>query len=207
MKLTALLLAAGALCCAGAQAQQSPAEVRLRDQLRQTTTDLRQAQDENAELKLKLQQAQQPAAPAPAAKPAPAVDDARLRSLAGKAEAESARAASLQQQLDQAQKALEQWKQAYEQAVALARGRDAEAKKYQALYTEADTHGKSCEADNVKLVQIGGELLDRYKHKGVWSAVSDAEPLTGLHRIEMEKLAQDYHARIVDATVQPAATP
>lgn len=205
MKPAIVIVAACILCCAGAQAQQSPAEARLRDQLRQTTLDLRQAQDENSALKLKLEQAT-PAVPA-AQPAAAAADQAKLRGLAVQVQAGNARATALQRQLDEAQKSLEQWKQAYDQVVALAKARDAEAKKYQGLYGEADTRGKSCEADNVKLVQIGDELLERYKHKGVWSAMGDAEPLTGLHRVDMEKLAQDYHARIVDATVKPAPAP
>jgi hypothetical protein len=199
-----LLISCVALA-APAQAQ-SPAEARLRDQLRQTTLDLRQAQDENSALKVKLDALSQQAAPppAPVAAAPTAADTARLGRLQAALSAEQAKTAAALQQGDSDHKALAQWQQSYAQLLTLAKSRDADAKKFEAMYKEEDSHAKACTQSNVRLVQISDELLSRYKNKGVWDAMGDGEPLTGIHRVELEKIAQDYHARIVDSTVKPA---
>lgn len=209
MKVPLLLLAA-ALCLLtqGAQAQSDSAEDRTRDALRQTTLQLRQAQDENADLRAKLQAQEQQLAQlmqnAAAAKAPAPMNAAELAKLRQSLEAQSADAAALRQQLDDAQKTLAQWQQGYQQAADLARSRDAEAKKYESLYHDTDTREQSCEQKNAELLNLGNELLDRYKNKGVWESLGDDEPFTRIHRVRLEKLAQDYHARLLD---QKAASP
>ena len=143
---TMLRFAAALLCCAwAASAQaQSAAEARLRDQLRATTTELRQAQDENSELKVKLQNLpQQASAAAPPSAPAPAEDLARVHSLEAELRDDGAKSAALQRQLDETQKVLQQWQQSYAQLLALAKTRDADAKKFEAQYQDADGSWRS----------------------------------------------------------------
>jgi hypothetical protein len=199
-----LALGLAVLVCTGAQAQ-SAAETALRDQLRKTILDLRQLQDENAGLKAKLAAAApQPAAPVAPAAPAPErkpeAGDAKLQ---GALKSEKDHGKALQRQLDNANKVLAQWQQVYDQAVALARGRDAEAKKFEGLYHQVDDHVNACDRKNTILVQIGEELIERYKEKDTWEALKDGEPLTGIHHVKLERIAQEYHARIVDATSAP----
>jgi hypothetical protein len=181
---------------------QATAEDHLRDQLRQTTLQLRQALDDNADLKAKLDQlgAQQaPAAPAPK----PPVDE-QAAALRRNASAQAAQIAALQQELDASKQSLAQWQKGYQDAAEQSRSRGADAKKFEAQFQDADHRAAACSADNAQLVQISNELLERYKNKGVWSTIADRELLTGIHRVELEKAAQDYHARIVDSTVQPS---
>lgn len=188
------------LVCAGAQAQ-SAAETALRDQLRKTILDLRQLQDQNAALKAQLAATgPRPAPAAPAPEPKAAAGDAKLQ---GALKSETDKAKALQQQLDNANKVLAQWQQVYDQAVALARARDADAKKFETEYHQVDDHVNACDRKNTILVQIGEELIERYKHKDTWDALKDGEPLTGIHHVKLERIAQEYHARIVDATSAP----
>lgn len=184
-----------------AVAQTGTPEDRLRDQLRQTTLQLREAQDENAGLKAKLlsmsQQLDAVQHAAPAA--APAQDKDLRRGLAQR----SAEIDALKQQFDLSQKLLAQWQQAYQQAAGIARARDADAKKCDAMFLQADSHARSCDADNAELVRISSELVDRYEHKGVWASLRQDEPLMQWSRIELEKQAQTYHAAVVDHTMEP----
>ncbi len=183
-----------------ALAQSASPEERLRDALRQTTLQLRQAQDENAELRAKQQALeQQQAAPKPQA---PAADAAQLVNARRALEAKTAAAATLQQQLDDAQKALGEWQKARQEAVDLARKRDADATRFQGLYEQIQARALSCEQKNAQLYSLGNELLDRYKNKGVWDAMKDDEPFTRIHRVNLEKLAQDYHDKLLDQKVQ-----
>jgi chromosome segregation ATPase len=188
----------------GAYADSNPGDDRLRDQLRQTTLQLRQTEDENAELKAKVDTLSQQAA---AAQPAPkkaSDDNPQLRHQLAES---NTKVADLQQQLDAAQKTLEQWKTAYQQATTLARTRDTDARNLDAKLHESDAHTTACEDKNAKLVQLSDELLQRYKGKGVWESLRNDEPLTQLHQVQLQQLAQEYHGRIVDATMpQPAGS-
>ncbi len=60
---------------------------------------------------------------------------------------------------------------------------------------------------NLRLFEIGNELLDRYEHKGVWSTLKAAEPFTGLKRVELENIVQDYRFALDDQRVDAPAAP
>jgi hypothetical protein len=196
-RLTSILM----LVLAGsAHAESDAMQQRLLDQLRQTTLQLRQVQDENAELKSKLDAANGRLAARPAAAPQAHSEDPALRR---KLAVQTSRSEALEQQLAQTQKVLAEWKQGYGKAVDVARARDADAKKYEALYKASHARATACTADNAQLVTIADELVSRYKGKGVIEALRDNEPLTGIHRVSLEKLAQTYHDKVVDATVVP----
>ena len=58
-----------------------------------------------------------------------------------------------------------------------------------------------CEGNNAKLYQYGTELLTAYEHKGCGSALLQAEPVTGLKRVEIENLIEDYRDKLNDQQV------
>lgn len=199
-------LAACALMAAATSAQAQAPDARLRDQLRQSVTELRKAQDENSALKAELETLRRngPAAPpAPAAAPAaPAANTAELRRLREQSSSDSARAAQLQEQLAATQKVLEQWQDSQKKAVLLARTRDADATRFETELQETRTAATACEAKNVTLVKIADELIVRYRDKSAWSSLRDKEALFGSSSIEFEKLGQEYRGRVIDASVQ-----
>lgn len=187
------------LWVAGARADEV-LEARLRDQLKAAVTQVRQLQIENASLKSDLAKSAAAPVSAPAAPAAPATDAAPSEELQASLDAQASRADGLEAQVAQLKKTLAQWEQSYAQATALARDRDAAAKKSDALFQGLQAHVEACENNNATLVSISRELLDRYKNKGVIAAARDKEPLLGLHRVELERLAREYHSRILDAT-------
>lgn len=176
-------------------------EARMRTQLRQTVTELRQLQDENADLKAKLDAATKQ----PVNQPEPVkVDDTELVGLRRSLQSQTLKTESLQKQVDLDKKTLGEWQKSYDLAVTTAKARDAEAKKYEALYKEVSGGVQACNDKNAKLIEISEQLLDRYKNKGVMEAARHTEPLLGIHRVELENLIQEYHGKIVDSTVIPA---
>ena len=207
MRITKRLAAAAMLLGACGLAQAQTVEAKLRDQLRQSVTELRQAQDENASLKAELDNLRRngPApvvAAAPAPEPAkPAVDAAELRQARARASNESARAKQLEEQLASTQKVLVQWQDSQKQAAQLARARDAAAREFETQLTQTRETVTACEAKNVTLVSIADELVGRYRNKTTWATVSDREPMLGLSR-QYELIAQEYRGRIIDASVQ-----
>lgn len=61
-----------------------------------------------------------------------------------------------------------------------------------------------CEGNNAKLYQYGTELLGAYEHKGCGAALLQAEPVTGLKRVEIENLMQDYRDKLDEQKRQPS---
>lgn len=177
-------------------AQSSPAETRMREQLRQTATRLREVQDENQALKAQLQTLQEQA-PAPA-RVAPPRPDPGLQS---QLRAHEARASEMDRRIGQSEQALAQWKTGYEQAATAYRTRDADAKRLEAQLEHALQHDRACVANNVELVQISKELIQRYKDKALGEWIADREPLTQLGSVRLEQLAQDYRAKVADLAV------
>jgi chromosome segregation ATPase len=55
---------------------------------------------------------------------------------------------------------------------------------------------------NRRLFEIGNELLDRFENKGVWASLRESEPFTGLKRVELENIVQDYRFAIDDQRVE-----
>ena len=69
----------------------------------------------------------------------------------------------------------------------------------------ADGQGlKVCAQKNVQLAGIANEALDRYEKKGCFGALAQAEPFTGLKRIEVENAVEEYRQK-VDSLQVPAA--
>lgn len=54
----------------------------------------------------------------------------------------------------------------------------------------------ACEEKNLRLYKIGVELLDRYKNKGVFQAIRQAEPFTQLEWAGMENLLAEYREKL-----------
>jgi chromosome segregation ATPase len=67
---------------------------------------------------------------------------------------------------------------------------------------------KVCYGNNRQLLDINRELLARYEGKGVFDALRQKEPFTGMTQVEVENLVQDYRYKLDDFTVNaPAAAP
>lgn len=180
-------------------AEPGSAEDRLRGQLRQTTLDLRSAQEQLASLRAENDSLKAAAA---LAKPAatPAVDAAAQRALAAK----SAELASLRAESSSNREALAKWQSAYQEAAEVARTRDLELRRLSEAGEQAGNYGRDCAAKNRELVDIGQQLLQRYRDKGVFSSLAQAEPLTGLAKVRFETLVQEYAGKLADAAVPPA---
>lgn len=173
-------------------------ETKLRDQLRQTTLALREAQSMNAELKLKADTAAAEAATAKAAPAVPEVDPELVASRSA-LRSEQARAVALQGQFDDAKKQLATAQTQSAASAALVKQRDSELQQRITELKEANGRIALLDTRNAALVDIGLQLLERYKQKTVWDALRDREPLTGLHRVQFETLVQDYRNRVLDA--------
>jgi seryl-tRNA synthetase len=208
MTFKALLLGAGmTLALAGAaQAADASIENRLRDQLRSTVTQLRELQDQQAMLQAQKSAAEQErdalkkkvGGGAVSAK-ATAQAAALRRSLASTREEadalkqtaaeKDAELASLKQQLDQAQAALH--------------AQQSEDEALKATLASTSSTLEACKVKNVELIRLGHEILDRYKKVGIGTVVGAKEPFTGLKRVQLQNIAQDYGDRLYSGRYDP----
>lgn len=64
--------------------------------------------------------------------------------------------------------------------------------------SEAEQRIEGHLGNNRRLAEIANELLARYENKGIVEAFKEREPLTGLERVELENLVQEYRFEIED---------
>lgn len=172
---------------------------RLRDQLRQTMLEMRKVQDENSELQMKL------AGVAAQAKP---VESAR----ASRAEIDKVRGgmkqeiSKMQAEMDAINERLSAAQQSLADALKQLDEKNTLLKSAQGRVGVVGVRIARCEKDNVDLVRISGELLQRYHDMGVWEAIWTKEPLTGLMRVRRENLVEKYRGQIIDATEDVVTT-
>lgn len=53
-----------------------------------------------------------------------------------------------------------------------------------------------CEKKNMALYELNIDILDKYKKKGVWSALLQTEPFTQIKKVEMENIIQEYKEKL-----------
>lgn len=58
------------------------------------------------------------------------------------------------------------------------------------------------EARNLALFKLANEILKRYEHFGLGDALAAKEPFTGVARVKLENLVQDYQDKLVDQRVK-----
>nr|WP_202126922.1 hypothetical protein [Cupriavidus sp. SW-Y-13] len=208
-----------ALAASGAQAQQATMEERLRNQLRITTTQLQQAQNELAALK-----AGQPQAGAGNAGSAGNTDSASLKKEleATRAQlaaergareklADAARQSQLQGQgvAEKAASQVAQFRGAYDELLRMARGIDAERQKLASEATTQKAALQRCETANAKLYAVGQDILRAYETVDLTTVMASRQPFAAQSRVRYEQIAQDYGDKLYegrfDANAVPAA--
>jgi chromosome segregation ATPase len=80
----------------------------------------------------------------------------------------------------------------------------AEQQALQGKLTAEEEYGQICTKKNQQLARVTSELMARYQKKGVWAALVNAEPLTGLSSVETENLLQDYSDRVEENKIDKA---
>ncbi len=120
-----------------------------------------------------------------------------------KADGEAQRVAGLGRELGGLRKAKEdlaarlaqveaELKQAREQVVSL----ESEGKRLQASLGGEKQQHAACVARNQEMHKTGLDILARYRDKGCSDSVLQAEPFTGLKRVEIENAAEDMKERL-----------
>lgn len=190
-----LSIAVVALLIANANAD----DARLKETLRTLTLRLRSAETERNTLlsdKAQLEQEKKTlSGKVDALNKQVATDKAQLDLMEAK-----------QKELDETKESLGKWKAAYEQITTAAQKSEAERTKLASESVILRRKLEDRERKNLELFKLGNEVLTRYEKFGLGEALSAKEPFTGITRVKLENLVQDYQDKIADNRVKPEGT-
>ena len=170
---------------------------RLREALRGATLQSRALEDQRAALQAKLADAEREKAAAKAE-----VDAAKAQ--AKKIDKEHRDAIEeFNKRLAERDETLEKWKAAYEEAVTVARAKDAERAKFEGEASAYKASTKSAQAKNGLLIKAGRELLHRYQTVTIGDTIVAHEPVLGLRRVQIQNELQDTNDKFLDQKAIP----
>lgn len=192
--LVAALMAAAMFC--GAARAESEAD-RLREALRSATAQARQMEDQRTALQARIADADREKAALKAQVDAAKAEVKQIQKQHREAVDE------FNQRLEERNQTLEKWKGAYEEAATVARTKDAERAKFEGEAAAFKASTKSCQAKNTQLVNVGRDILKRYRSLTLGDALVTTEPLTGLGRIDAQNFVQDSTDKLLDQKATP----
>ena len=79
----------------------------------------------------------------------------------------------------------------------------AENARLQSLLARQGTELAASEAKNIQLYLYSVDLLEKYQSKGLLTSLAQAEPFTGLKRVEIENLLDEYRNKLDAQKVEP----
>ncbi|MEK2603872.1 hypothetical protein [Burkholderia arboris] len=195
---------AGALLSAAGGAHAQGIEDKLRSQLRTTVQELRQLQDNQAQLQSDKAAAEKQRDDALAQLKAM---QGQLAAARGDSGAEAAAKRALAQERagrEQDAKSLAKYKSSYEDLLAVSRARDTQHTQLQKDAAARDTQLKTCQAHNAELYRVGHEILDAYEHVGIGTFFSSRQPFAQSARVKYDDLAQRYGDALYAGKYDPA---
>jgi chromosome segregation ATPase len=179
---------------------QAADEAKLRETLRTLTLRLRSAETERNNLLTEKAQLTQDnktlSEKVDASTKQAASDKETIATLTSKsAEQEAA--------LTEAKETLEKWKKAYEQVAAFAQKEKASHDKAADEVIVLERKVSDRESKNRELFRLASEILTRYEKFSLGEALAAREPFTGLTRVKLENLVQDYQDKISEQRSRP----
>lgn len=174
-------------------------DARLKETLRNLTLRLRSSETERNNLLSDKVQFEQEKKTLTAK-----VDALTKQAAADKAEIDTltSKAGDQEKELLETKESLTKWKTAYEQLVATAQKSEAARVKLAGESIVLKRKLEDRERKNAQLFKLGNEILTRYEKFGLGDALAAREPFTGLTRVKLENLVQDYQDKIADQKVK-----
>lgn len=168
-------------------------ETKLREQLRATLLQLRALQNEKATLQAQSTE-----------------NEEKVRTLTAQVASLTKQAADAEKaNADQAteiakyKEALDKWKVAYQQASDVATAKEAERAKLSEKSILLDRRVADLQTRNDALFRLGNEILRRYERFSLGDALAAKEPFTGLTRVKLENLVQNYDDKLAEQKARP----
>jgi chromosome segregation ATPase len=204
----ALGFAAMLLACAASlkvQAADDPAVAHAREMLRRTQEALHQAQSDNADLlKAKTDAEQKLQAAVKEIDAAKNGTKAAQASLSAKLTSVEGAQTDLAQKLADANERLAAAGRSQADTARQLSARESELAQIKQSLEQSRVSNVSCEDKNLKLFTYGQQVLERYRTKGVWTALSQKDPVLGLKEVDVENVVQEYQLKMAGAKLKGA---
>lgn len=100
------------------------------------------------------------------------------------------------------QSAIEKWKKSYSQVTALAQKKEAERAKFEAKSIMLDRQVEDQRVRNIKMYEVGLEIIDRYERFGLGDAILAREPFVGTTRVKFQNLIQNDQDKLADQKIK-----
>lgn len=133
------------------------------------------------------------------------VDALTKQAAADKAQIDTltTKAGDQEKELSETKEALTKWKGAYDQVSTAAKKIEAERARFADESVLLKRKVADREAKNRELFKLGNEILSRYEKFGMGDALAAREPFTGVARVKLQTLVQDYGDKLADQRVKP----
>lgn len=207
VRIILVLVALGALCAGGVDAQEARtgagASTQLVQQLQQLGSQLTELQAQNTKLQSDLEGMRKERDALKAAQ----------QTLERRAQTSEATAHQAQDgvaaQRDANDKEIAKWKNELEEVVQKFRDTaqtlqtvetDRDSLKQQ--LTTSDRRMNTCIDNNMALYKINGEVLDRLDHPSMWASLARVEPFTQIKRTQLDNIVVEYRQRADAQRVQ-----
>ncbi len=199
-----VLLLRLALCSSGAAEQSKNGDAKLRESLRSTMMRLRDAENaravlESAKAEADLKNKELTGQVATLTKQLAADKDAAdktISELTGKLAGQEAQVAKFKE-------ALEKWEASHKQIVEVARNKEAERAKLSDQVIVVERRVADQQTKNAAMFKLANEILHRYEKFGLGEAITAREPFTGITRVKLQGMVQDYQDKLVDQKIRP----
>ncbi len=187
-----------------AQAQNQSMEERLRTQLRSTTQQLQSLQSQQAQVNAAKVAAE-------AQRDAAQHEIERLRAQLGEVKGQATKLAEQQSAIEQGARAQvaasaaqrDQFKDAYNELLTMARAAEAERTTLTASLGQRDAELSMCTAKNQELYQAGKEILAAYESFSTGDMLKIRQPFAGGARVKFEEQAQVYGDNLYSGQFDP----
>ena len=100
------------------------------------------------------------------------------------------------------QSAIEKWKKSYGQVTALAQKKEAERAKFEAKSIKLERQVEDQRVRNIKMYEVGLEIIDRYEKFGLGDAILAREPFVGTTRVKFQNLIQNDQDKLADQKIK-----
>jgi len=184
------------------------AEAKLRENLRATMLQLRDAQNQRA-----TAEAEKADIEAKRAALAEELETLKKKTAENQAESKKAidelngKVEERDREIGTLRVSLEKWKVDHKKITDIANTKEAQRAKLAEKVIALDRVVADQRTKNAQMYQIGLEVLSRYERFGLGDALTVREPFIGVTRVKFQNLIQDYSDKLADAKIKPEPAP
>ncbi len=111
--------------------------------------------------------------------------------------------AALSQQLAEAEQTLAALRKEHEGTLAMLKTSQDDNRNLDAAGVEQRRQITDCEGKNALLYRANTELLQKYQNKSAWDALAQKEPFTGIEKVRIDSVLQEYRDKLDANRVKP----